>query len=82
MCYSQRLGENLCIDESTDQKNIGQLVIFVKGMDNELNATEKLLSLQPIKDTTTDDICTDLFNTFKNLGMDLSTLCEIATYAA
>lgn len=74
---------SFAIDESTDHKDTAQLAIFVKGVDRELNETEELLSLMPMKDTTTGaDIFAVVLNAFEKFGMDLSTLCGIATDGA
>ena len=52
-------------------------------MDKELKETEKLLSLQCMKDTTTGaKIFSEVFNAFDEFGLDLSTLCGIATHGA
>ena len=52
-------------------------------MDKELKETEELLSLQCMKDTTTGaKTFSEVFNAFDEFGLDLSTLCEIATDGA
>ena len=67
-------------DESTDQKDMAQLAIFVKGVDGELNETEELWLVQSIKNTITGaDIFMEVFNAFKPFKIDLITLCGIAT---
>ena len=67
-------------DESTDQKDTAPLAIFVKGVDREFNETEEILSLQSIKGTTTGtDMFKKVLNAFETVGMDLNTLCGIAT---
>ena len=49
-------------------------------MDKELNETEKLLSLQCMKDTAAGgNIFSEVLNVFEKFGLDLSTLCGIAT---
>ena len=74
---------SFAVDEFTDQTDTAQLAIFVKDVDIELNAREELLSLQPMKDTTTGaDIYSEVQITFEKFGMDLSTLCGIATDGA
>ena len=74
---------NFAIDESTDVKDAAQLAIFIKGVDKELNETEELLSLQYMKDTTTGaNIFSEVLNAFDKFGLDLSTLCGIATDGA
>ena len=71
---------SFAVDEFTDRTDTAQLAIFVKGVDIELNATQELLSLQPMKDATTDaDIYSEVQNAFEKFGMDLSKLCGIAT---
>ena len=74
---------SFAIDESTDVKDAAQLAIFIKGVDKELNETEKILSLQCMKDTTTGaNIFSEVLNAFDKFGLDLSTLCGIATDGA
>ena len=52
-------------------------------MDKELKETEELLSLQCMKDITTGaKIFSELFNAFDEFGLDLFTLCGIATDGA
>ena len=74
---------SFAIDESTDAKDTAQLAVFIKGVDKELNETEELLSLQCMKDTTTGaNIFCEVLNAFDKFGLDLSTLCGIATDGA
>ena len=74
---------SFAINESTDVKDTEQLAILIKGVDKELNETEELLSLQCIKDTTTDaNIFFEVLNAFDKFGSDLFTLCGIATDGA
>ena len=71
------------IDESTDVKEVAQLAILIKGVDKELNKTKEFLSLQCIKDTTTDaNIFSEVLNAFDKFGWNLSTLCKITTDGA
>ena len=52
----------------------------MKGVNRELNETEKLWLLQTIKSTATGaDTFTEVLNAFKTFGIDLTTLCGIAT---
>ena len=74
---------SFAIDESTDVKDMAQLAVFIKEVDKELNETEELLSLQCMKDTTTGaNIFCEVLNAFDKFGLDLSTLCGIATDGA
>ena len=43
----------LALDESTDQGDTAQLVIFIRGIDENLNVTEEMLDLCHMKGTTT-----------------------------
>ena len=47
------VSRSFAFHESTDVKDMAQLTIFIKGVDKKLNETEKLLSLQCMKDITT-----------------------------
>ena len=44
---------SLALDESTDQGNTAQLVIFIRGIDENLNVTDEMLDLCHMKGTTT-----------------------------
>ena len=74
---------SFAIDESTNVKDAAQLAIFIKGVDKELNETEELLSLQCMKDTISGaNIFSEVLNAFDKFGLNLSTLCGIATDGA
>ena len=71
------------IDESTNVKDAAQLAMFIKGVDKELNETKELLSLQCMKNTTIGaNIFCEVLNAFDKFGLNLSTLCGIATDGA
>ena len=40
------------MDDSTDATDTAQLVIFIRGNDDEYNVTEEKASLAPLKDKT------------------------------
>ena len=44
---------SLALDKSTDQSDIAQLVIFIRGIDENFNIIEERLDLCQIKGTTT-----------------------------
>ena len=44
---------SLALDESTDQGDTAQLVIFIRGIDENFNVTEEMLDLCHMKGTTT-----------------------------
>ena len=47
VCFS------LALDESTDEEDTAQLLIFIRGVNRNFVVTEELLGLESIKDTTT-----------------------------
>lgn len=49
---------SLACDESKDASDTAKLLIFVRGVDDDMNVTEELLDLQSLKDQTRE---TDLF---------------------
>ncbi len=49
---------SIACDESTDASDTTQLLIFLRGVDDEMNVTEELLDLQSLTDQTRG---TDLF---------------------
>ena len=57
---------SLALDESTDQSDTAQLVIFIKGIDENFNIIEEMLDLCHIKGTTTGK---DIYE-FVNLSLD------------
>ena len=54
---------SLALDESTDIDDTAQLLIFVRGISDNFQITEELLSMESMKDTTTGD---DLLDSVKN----------------
>ena len=74
---------SFAIDESSDEKEAAQLAVLIKMVDKELNGTEEFLSQQRMKDTKTGaNIFSEVSNGFHKFGLDLSTLCGIATDGA
>ena len=57
---------SLALDESTNQRDTAQLVIFIRGIDKYFNIIEEMLDLCHIKDTTTGK---DIYE-FVNLSLD------------
>ena len=57
---------NFAISKTTDVKDMAQSAIFIVRSSKELNDTEKLLSLQSMKDTTTGaNIFSEVLNAFE-----------------
>ncbi|KAF7685033.1 General transcription factor II-I repeat domain-containing protein 2A [Cucumispora dikerogammari] len=57
LCYC------LTLDERNDLQNTAQLLIFIRGINDRFEITEKLLSVESLKDTTTGR---DLFGVVEN----------------
>ncbi|XP_056642605.1 general transcription factor II-I repeat domain-containing protein 2A-like [Diorhabda sublineata] len=71
------------LDESTDLSDTAQLAIFIRGIDKEFTVTEELLSLQPLKATTTgEDIFNEVQKVFTNFGLPWSKLNGVCTDGA
>ena len=73
---------SFAIDQSTCEgcRTVGYIY---KRSDKELNKTKELLSLQCMKDTTAGaNMFSEVLNAFDKFGLDLSTLCEVATDGA
>ena len=54
---------SLALDKSTDVQDTAQLLVFIRGINTRFELTEELLSVEPLKDTTTGQ---DLFNAVEN----------------
>ena len=74
---------SLALDESTDIEYTAQLLVFIRGIDENFEITEELLSLEHLKDTTTGQ---DLFESVENCldrsGLPLHKLANITTDGA
>lgn len=55
---------SITLDESTDTTDTAQLAMFIHGVDSDFNLAEKLLALQPMKDTTRGE---DIFQEIKDV---------------
>ena len=63
---------SLALDESTDQGDTAQLVIFIRGIDENMNVTEEMLDLCHMKGTTTGR---DIYE-YVNLALESLMLTE------
>ncbi|XP_076799958.1 zinc finger BED domain-containing protein 5-like isoform X1 [Clavelina lepadiformis] len=52
----QFLWYSLALDESTDVQDTAQLLVFIRGMDANFQLTEEQLSVESLKDRTTDEV--------------------------
>ncbi|XP_077340548.1 general transcription factor II-I repeat domain-containing protein 2-like [Lithobates pipiens] len=67
----------IACDESTDLSDTAQLLIFMRGVDDEMNVTEELLDLQSLTDQTRGK---DLFVSFKQFLLDIQAKYEDVLY--
>ncbi|GFS60471.1 general transcription factor II-I repeat domain-containing protein 2 [Nephila pilipes] len=71
------------MDESMDRSDTAQLLIFIRGVDDEFNITEELACLQSIKGKMTGQINYNEFSEgLQNLNVPISRLCNITTDGA
>ena len=54
---------SLALDKSTDVQDTAQLLVFIRVINTRFELPEELQSVEPLKDTTTDQ---DLFNGVEN----------------
>ena len=74
---------SLALDESTDQGDTAQLVIFIRGIDENLNVTEEMLDLCHMKGTTTGrDIYEYVDLALEKFNVDRRTIYSITTDGA
>ncbi|XP_050519731.1 general transcription factor II-I repeat domain-containing protein 2-like [Daktulosphaira vitifoliae] len=74
---------SLALDESTDNRDTAQLLIFVRGIDREFTITEELASLQSMKDrTSADDLFEEVLQCITKLNLNWKNLCGLTTDGA
>ena len=74
---------SLAVDESTDISGTPQVAIFIRGVNENLIATEELLDFCPLKDTTTgEDIMSCVEEVVDNLNLDWTKLVSVSTDGA
>ncbi|XP_069610761.1 general transcription factor II-I repeat domain-containing protein 2-like [Ranitomeya imitator] len=74
---------SLALDESNDVRDSAQLLIFIRGTNDNFEVMEELAALQSIKGTTTgEDIYGKLSQTVKDLELDWAKLASVTTDGA
>jgi hypothetical protein len=74
---------SLALDESTDASDTAQLAVFIRGIDSEFTITEELLSLVPMKGTTTGkDVFNAVLKVMGDFNLDYKLLKGITTDGA
>ncbi len=73
----------MALDESTDKTDTAQLAIFIRGINEQVEVTEELLSLCPMHGrTTAKDIFQQLCDAIEQAGLPWSRLVGITTDGA
>ena len=68
------------MDESTDIDDTAQLLIFVRGISENFEITEELLSMESMKDATTgEDIFECVENTFRTVELPWQKMVSVTT---
>lgn len=71
---------SVALDESTDKTGIAQLAIFIRGINDQFDVTEELLSLCPMHGrTTAKDIRQQLCDVIEHAGLPWNRLVGITT---
>ncbi|XP_069481480.1 general transcription factor II-I repeat domain-containing protein 2-like [Ambystoma mexicanum] len=74
---------SLALDESNDVRDSAQLLIFIRGTNDNFKVTEELAALQSIKGTTTgEDIYEKVCQTLNGLELDWAKLASVTTDGA
>ncbi|KAG6933160.1 GTF2I repeat domain containing 2 [Chelydra serpentina] len=74
---------SIALDERTDVSGTALYAVFIRGMDCNLNITEKLLNLMPLKGTTTGrDVFQGLEECIEKAALSWNKLVSLATDGA
>ncbi|CAI9723916.1 transcription factor II-I repeat domain-containing 2-like [Octopus vulgaris] len=74
---------SIALDASTDIQETTQLLIYIRGIDENFEITEELLSMESLKDTTTGkDLFNSVINSSIRSGLTLNKLARITTDGA
>ncbi|KAG6922308.1 GTF2I repeat domain containing 2B [Chelydra serpentina] len=74
---------SIALDEHTDVSDTAQYAVFIRGVDCNLNITEELLDLMPLKGTTTGrDIFQGLEECIEKAALQWNKLVSLATDSA
>ena len=74
---------SFALDESTDIQDTAQLLIYLRGIDENFETTEELLSMESLKDTVTGkDLYNSVINSLIRSGLSLDKLASITTDGA
>ena len=79
----QFLWYSLALDESTDEQDTAQLLVFIRGMDANFQLTEELLSVESLKDRTTGkEMFRAVENCIARTGLEWNKMANVTTDGA
>ena len=71
---------SLALDESTDEEDTAQLLIFIRGINRNFVITEELLGRESMKDTTTGkDLFEHAVHCFEKKNLSWNKIASITT---
>lgn len=71
---------SLALDDSTDVTDTAQLLIFIRGVNDEFDITQELLSMESMKDTTTgEDLLMKVKGCIEKYGLQWGKLKSVTT---
>lgn len=74
---------SIALDESTDIQDTAQVLIYIRGIDENFEITEELLSMESLKDTVTGkDLYNSVINSLIRSRLSLDKLASITTDGA
>ncbi|XP_066990456.1 general transcription factor II-I repeat domain-containing protein 2A-like [Macrobrachium rosenbergii] len=74
---------SIALDESNDIQDTAQVLIYIRGIDEKLQITEELLSMESLKDTVTGkDLYNSVINSLIRSRLSLDKLASITTDGA
>ena len=74
---------SITMDESTDINDTAQLLLFIRGVDENFSITEELARMRSLKGTTTgSDIFHEFLEGLSTLKVPITSICNITTDGA
>ncbi|XP_068224467.1 general transcription factor II-I repeat domain-containing protein 2-like, partial [Palaemon carinicauda] len=74
---------SIALDESNDIQDTAQVLIYIRGIDENFEITEELLSMESLKDTVTGkDLYNSVINSLIRSRLSLDKLASITTDGA
>ena len=71
---------SICLDESTDRKDIAQLVVWIRLVMQDHEVFDELLDLRPMLETTTsEDFIQQIFSFFEEYKISIDKITGVTT---